>query len=132
MDVLVSISFSFSININFRNIYALLFPIGIPFMPSVNYLLDTIASWGPLFKVSFQLKLNNYGNKIDSLLHFTATDSNGLGAGERVPAIFVKSSGYLLFRAHIGTTTDWGFNKKWDLGEWHDVSMIQHVKNGEV
>lgn len=101
-------------------------------------MLTTIESWGPLFKISFQLKLNKFGSTpnalygADSLLHFTATDSNGVGAGDRVPAIWALSSGNLAFRAHIGSKTDWAFDMIWDLGEWQDINMIQHMKDGKV
>ena len=107
--------------------------------PSVNNLLDKLDSWGPLFKISFQLKVNSFGGSPSvrsdqSLLHFTATNTNGYKkAGERIPAVFVFTDGTLGFRTNIGSTPNWHKQVKWDVaGGWQDIEISQLRESSKV
>ena len=58
----------------------------------------TLSSWGPIFKVSLELKIKSYNvpNLKDEywaeVLRFTTTDNNCCNVGDRIPAIFTNNN----------------------------------------
>ena len=107
-------------------------------VPSKNNLLGTLEKWGPYFNISFKLKVNSFGDSSkrndQSLLHFTATDTNGYQKfGERIPAVWVFTDGTLGFRMNIGSIPNYPYQYKWDLSlGWQSVEMHQYSKNEKV
>jgi len=72
-----------------------------------NNLIGIIPSWGPSFKISFELKVLSFascrarGDGVSNYLTFTATDKECCDIGDRVPAFFTNSGGFLQLATQI-------------------------------
>ena len=70
-----------------------------------NNLLLIVPSWGPSFKISFELKVFSFSScsptKMANYLTFTATDNNCCDIGDRIPAFFTNSGGFLQLATQI-------------------------------
>ena len=70
-----------------------------------NNLIGSIPSWGPSFKISFELKVLSFANcypmGMANYLTFTATDSDCCNIGDRIPAFFTNNGGFLQLATQI-------------------------------
>ena len=69
-------------------------------------LIGIVPSWGPTFKINFELKIlsfaNCYPDKMANYLTFTASDNDCCDIGDRIPAFFTNSGGFLQLAMQIG------------------------------
>ena len=100
-------------------------------------LLFSIPRWGPTFKISFELKILSFANcnpdKMANLLTFTATDNDCCEIGDRVPAFFINSEGFLQLANQIdkyGNKIDRSPNL--NLNHWYMVEVEQYLEHNEV
>ena len=90
----------------FENLYSTFFLILIlEVRVQKNNLLLIVPSWGPSFKISFELKVLSFSScsptKMANYLSFTATDNNCCDIGDRIPAFFTNSGGFLQLATQI-------------------------------
>jgi len=101
-----------------------------------NKLLASVPTWGPTFRISFDLKILSFANcnpdKMANYLTFTATDNNCCEIGDRVPAFFTNSGGFL----QLATQIDYNGNhiaRSPNLEEnvWYSVEVEQFFEDHE-
>ena len=66
------------------------------------------------------------------LLRFTATEKNCCSAGDRIPAIFVHSNGYIHVTSQVGTNGNFYQDVNIQLKTWIKVDIRQYPEDGKV
>ena len=98
-------------------------------------LVETLPSWGKYFEVSLKIWVESFSGNNDGwseLLRFTATENDWGSAGDRIPAIFVNSAGYIHLTSQVGTNGNFYRNADIKLKTWIKVEIKQYPKNGKV
>ena len=74
--------------------------------PTQGNLIDTLAFWGPLFEISFDLWVESFegGDKYgwSEFLRFTTTDSYCCNKGDRLPVFQANTDGFIYITSQIG------------------------------
>ena len=102
---------------------------------SKDNLVETLPSWGKYFEVSLKIWVESFSGNNDGwseLLRFTATENDWGSAGDRIPAIFVNSAGYIHLTSQVGTNGNFYKNADIKLKTWIKVEIKQYPKNGKV
>ena len=94
-------------------------------------LVETLPTWGKYFEVSLKIWVESFSGNNDGwseLLRFTVTDNDHGSDGDRIPAIFINSAGF------ISVTFDNYFWKSIyiKLRTWIKFVMKQYTENGKV
>ena len=104
-----------------------------------NTEITTISSWGPQFRVSFDLKINSLasGNRggWSSVLSFKKDGGarNNGQLGDRIPAIFMNKKGFLLFSSSVNRNRNYNFKPySIKLKKWYSIALAQTWENGKV
>ena len=104
-----------------------------------NTEIGTIPIWGPLFRVSFDLKINSLasGNRggWSSVLSFKKDGGarNMAQIGDRIPAIFLNKKGFLHFCSSVNRNRNYCVNfNSIKLEKWYNISLAQTWENGKV
>ena len=103
-----------------------------------NTEIETIPTWGPLFRVSFDLKINSLksGNKggWSSVISFKGNEGKkDLGNhGDRIPAVFMNKNGRLHFRSSVSGNTNHKLSSAVQLKKWLRVVIEQNLSNEKV
>ena len=100
--------------------------------------IGTIESWGPHFRVSFEMIIKSFvGAKWTNILSFkgNGATSECCQPGDRAPAVFLQENKKLLvFSTTVNGngkyTFDW--NKKVELNKWYKIIIEQISINGKV
>ena len=87
-------------------------------------LLDSLPLWGPVFKVSLEMKVNAFPTPEQGwaeVLRFTDSDS----IDHRIPAMFINTAGFVEITPSIGDEN----RPQPTLSTWHkyEMSQYQHV-----
>ena len=99
---------------------------------SNDNLVATLPKWGEYFVISLQIWVESHINGWSELLRFTATEKSCCSAGDRIPAFFVTSDGFILVTSHVGTNGNFGTSVKFNLKSWIKVDIRQYPENGKV
>ena len=97
-----------------------------------NNQIATIANFGPLYRVAGDIMVHSAGSGVSSILRFTSTGSNCCNVGDRVPAIFYNSGGYLLIDSAVNEKGNDGITFDIDLEKWYHIEIAQTWRNGKV
>ena len=104
-----------------------------------NTEIGKIASWGPQFRVSFDLKINSHvdGNRggWSNVISFKGNGgtSNMGKIGDRIPAIFMNRKGSLHFTSAVNGNRNHVFDfKPIKLNNWYSIAIEQKRENGKV
>ena len=106
-----------------------------------NNLIGTISSWGPLFRVSFDLKINSLvrgdGWGWSNVLVFKGNGAsrNSGKHGDRIPGVWMhRSTRYgLLFTNSVNGKPNFYFNNHAiKLNKWYKIVIEQKSVNGKV
>ena len=104
-----------------------------------NTEIGTIATWGPQFRVCFDLKINSHvsGNRggWSSVISFKkdggARDAEQIG--DRIPAIFFNKKGILHFSTSVNRNRNYNFNfNSIKLNKWYSIALAQTWENDKV
>ena len=101
-----------------------------------NTVIGTIPSWGPLFRVSFDMKINSY-QKTDwtSILDFKGnggTREKGKH-GDRIPTVLhEKKNKELIFCSSVNGNENYHIKYKVDLKKWYNIIIEQISIDGKV
>ena len=96
-------------------------------------LVGTIPSWGPAFKVEFDLYINSFdgpnlkNRMLAELLRFASREGNCCAVGFRVPAIFTDKRGFIQVAAQIGTHGNKWRNVNLNEKTWYRIELVQRV-----
>ena len=97
--------------------------------------IGTIDSWGPLFRVSFDLIIHSFlQDELSSLLAFTRNGStcDYCNIGDAVPALFLHNKyGVIQFSNDI-VNQKRKLNFKIELNQWYNIIIEQKPVNGKV
>ena len=104
-----------------------------------NTEIGTIPSWGPQFRVSFDLKINSHvsGNRggWSSVISFKKDGGarNNGELGDRIPAIFLNKKGILHFSSSVNSNGNHVFIfNPIELNRWYSITIEQIPENGKV
>ena len=102
-----------------------------------NKLLVSVPTWGPTFKIYFDLKVLSFANcnpnKMANYLTFTATDNNCCEVGDRIPVFFTNSGGFLQLATQIDANGNHvARSPNLEENVWYSVEVEQFFENQEV
>ena len=102
-----------------------------------NTEIGKIVSWGPQFRISFDLKINSFvsGNRAgwNSVIAFkTDGGASDRKIGDRIPAIFYNRRGYLHFTNALNGNINHVFDFKFKLKKWYSITIEQTWENEKV
>ena len=102
--------------------------------PEVNQdkLVAELPEWGPTYLVSFEMKINSFPANWGEVLRVTSTDNNAGGVGDRFPAFFINTNGYIHICTQIGSTINQCKNIDMNEGAWYELDLRQIEENGKV
>ena len=102
-----------------------------------NTEIGAIATWGPQFRVCFDLKINSHvsGNRggWSNVISFKNNGGKGkLGQiGDRIPAIFLNRRGFLHFTNGVNGNNNYHFNfHSINVNKWYSIT-IQQTRNND-
>ena len=98
--------------------------------------METLPSWGKYFEVSLNIWVDSFSGNEDGwseLLRFTATGKDCCSSGDRIPALFVNSDGYIHLTSQVGTDGNFYKNVYVKLKKWIKLEIKQYpAENGKV
>ena len=102
--------------------------------PEVNQdkLVAELPEWGPTYQVSFEMKINSFPANWGEVLRVTSTDNNHGGVGDRFPAFFINTAGYVHICTQIGSTMNQCKNIDMNEGTWYELDLRQIEENSKV
>ena len=102
--------------------------------PEVNQdkLVAELPEWGPTYLVSFEMKINSFPANWGEVLRVTSTDNNAGGVGDRFPAFFINTNGYIHICTQIGSTINQCKNIDMNEGTWYELDLRQIEENSKV
>ena len=101
--------------------------------------IGTISSWGPQYRVSFDLKINSHvvGNSggwsviIDFKSDGARSDNRKIG--DRIPSLFINRKRFLHFTTAINGIRNYAFDfHSIDVNKWYSITIQQKKENGKV
>ena len=105
---------------------------------SRNNLLETLAMWGPSYKISMDLYINSFdgpnlkNGKLAELIRLTTTNGNCCGIGDRIPAIFTNKRGFIQVGTQIGSNGNKWTNVNLNARSWYKLDLMQYVWSNKV
>ena len=107
---------------------------------SQDILLDTLPTWGPAFKISFDLYIHSFDEDNfmgdagwAELLRFTTTDGNCCEIGDKLPAVFTKREGVINIGTQLGDNGSKNTNVALNTSTWYRLELMQYSwKNNKV
>ena len=105
---------------------------------SRNNLLETLATWGPSYKISMDLYINSFdgpnlkNGKLAELIRLTTTNGNCCGIGDRIPAIFTNKRGFIQVGTQIGSNGNKWTNVNLNARSWYKLDLMQYVWSNKV
>ena len=102
--------------------------------PEVNQdkLVAELPEWGPTYQVSFEMKINSLPRGWGEVLRVTSTDNNHGGVGDRFPAFFINTAGFVHICTQIGSTINQCKNIDMNEGTWYELDLRQIEENSKV
>ena len=102
-----------------------------------NKLIGSIPSWGPIFKISFDLKVLSFvtcsPDGVANYLTFTATDNDCCKIGDRIPAFFTNSGGFLQLATQINENGNLvKSSPQLEENIWYKVEVEQFKEDKQV
>ena len=102
-----------------------------------NKLIGSIPSWGPIFKISFDLKVLSFvtcsPDGVANYLTFTATDNDCCKIGGRIPAFFTNSGGFLQLATQINENGNLvKSSPQLEENIWYKVEVEQFKEDKQV
>ena len=102
--------------------------LGLSGVSSRNNQIDTIKSWGPLFRLSLDLFINNHtGKDWSNVLAFRLNSVTGY----RIPSLDVGGSGTFQFANRV-SKGERRFSWPFELNKWYSIVMEQKKVSGKV
>ena len=95
-------------------------------------LLAELPEWGPTYQVSFEMKINSLPSGWGEVLRVTSTDNNHGGVGDRFPAFFINTAGFVHICTQIGSTINQCKNIDMNEGTWYELDLRQIEENSKV
>ena len=101
--------------------------------------IGTIESWGPHFRVSFEMIIKSFvGAKWTNILSFkgNGATSHCCQLGDRAPAIFLQNKEkYLLFSHSVNGNGNYAYTYRGlQLNKWYKITVeqIKEIRDGKV
>ena len=98
-----------------------------------NNKISTIDTFGPEYRVAIDIIVNSAAViDFSNIFHFTSTGDNCCKPGDRIPAIFYNSGGFLRISSDVNGNGDYFIDYKIDLKKWYHIEIVQAIKNKKV
>ena len=99
-----------------------------------NKEIGKIDSWGPFFRVSFDLIIHSLSTRYEwsSLIFFRVYGATCAYCTDRVPALFVNNKFGLMEIQNTVRNPREHFNFKIELSHWYNIIIEQKSVNGKV
>lgn len=97
-----------------------------------NNLISTIDTWGPEYRVAISIIVRSAAPGWSTILRFTSTNDNCCNIGDRIPAIFYNSDGFLQISSAVSGNGDYSDRPNIDLNKWYHIEITQEKKNGKI
>ena len=95
--------------------------------------MDTLPTWGPEFRVSFELYINSFPNTntlgYAEVIRFTSSDSNFGSYEDRIPGFYVHKDGKIA-PAHFSCLPACPLYAS-NFNTWYKIDMQQYLKNNQ-
>ena len=98
-------------------------------------MIGTIPSWGPQFRVSFDMKINSDPKTAwTSILGFIGNGGTSFCCkhGDRIPNVELRINKYLYFESSVNGKGNYHIKYKVDLKKWYNIIIEQISINGKV
>ena len=98
-------------------------------------LIDTVSSWGPLFRISFDLFITSFGPSVwSSILSFKGNGgtNNCCNNGDRVPIVQLRDNGELYFINSVNGNGNAHFHTAVETNKWLEIEIEQTKIEGKV
>ena len=99
-----------------------------------NNQISSIDIWGPQYTVVVDIIVHSAVEGPDgwsNIIHFTTGDDCCI-IGERDPAIYYNSGGYLRISSAVSGNGNFEVDYSIDLNKWYHIEIAQTWKNGKV
>ena len=104
-----------------------------------NNQIGTIDSWGPFFRISFDLIIHSFSRDLTKLGESSLLAFRGNGAtcdkckiGDRVPAFFLDNLFRLIMFSNTVDNLDHNFNFEVKKNQWYNIVIEQNSVNRKV
>ena len=104
-----------------------------------NNMIGTIESWGPHFRVSFEMKIKSFvAAKWTNILSFKGNGAKEscCQPGDRAPAIFLQNKEkYLVFSHSVNGNGNYAYTYRGlQLNKWYKITVeqIKEIRDGKV
>ena len=103
-----------------------------------NTEIGKIPTWGPEFRVTFDLKINSLVSGRGGWTNVISFQINGgkrnnVKMGDRIPSIFLNKKGFLHFTSGVNRNRNHVFNfNSIKLKKWFSIAIQQTRENGKV
>ena len=98
-------------------------------------LIETVESWGPFFRISFDLFISSFGpSEWSSILSFKGNGgtSNCCNNGDRVPIVQLRKNGQLYFINSVNGNGNAYFHTAVDTNKWYKIEIEQTMIDEKV
>ena len=98
-------------------------------------LLETVESWGPFFRISFDLFISSFGpSEWSSILSFKGNGgtSNCCNNGDRVPIVQLRKNGQLYFINSVNGNGNAYFHTAVETNKWYKIEIEQTMIDEKV
>ena len=99
-----------------------------------NNQISSIDTWGPQYTVVVDIIVHSAVEGPDgwsNIIHFTTGDEC-CNIGERIPAIYYNSGGYLRISSAVSGNGNFEVDYSIDLNKWYHIEIAQTWRNGKV
>ena len=92
-----------------------------------NNQIATIATWGPQYRVAVDIKVYSAGTEKEwyNILRFTSTESDCCNIGDRIPAIFYNTEGFLRITSSVNGNGDDYIDYDIESDKWYQIRILQ-------
>ena len=98
-------------------------------------LIDTVESWGPFFRITFDLFISSFGpSEWSSILSFKGNGgtSDCCNNGDRVPIVQLSKNGQLYFINSVNGNGNAYFHTAVETNKWYKIEIEQTMIDEKV
>ena len=89
---------------------------------------EQYQNWGNVFSIEFDIMITKLPiSEWMNVFHFTGTNGNCCGIGDRIPALFINKAGYFHFTMAINNNGNYQKNIDFELGKTYHVTIQQSI-----
>ena len=91
-------------------------------------MVNEFQNWGDVYLVEFDIAVANLPSYAANVFRFTSTTGSPNSDGDRIPALFILSTGKFNFHTTVNNNYDYLLQVDFELGKMYHVTIRQQVK----